>query len=262
MNIHTFTQRKTQQNKISMITCYDYWSASIIAQSDIDCILVGDSSAMIMHGHTSTVPIDTETLALHVAAVAKGAPKKFIIGDLPFCAYRKSLSDTVTNAQKLMQAGAQAIKLEGAEGNFETITHLVQSGIPVMGHLGLTPQSINTLGGFKVQGKKDDQAQRILQQAQQLSESGCFALVLECVPAELANKITQQIPIATIGIGAGPHTDGQVLVLQDMLGFNPNFKAKLVKHYLNGHELMLNALNTYHHEVTQSMFPKIEEHCY
>lgn len=262
MNIHTFTQRKLQKQKISMITCYDFWSASIIARSNLDCILVGDSGAMIMHGHSSTVPADIHSIATQVRAVVKGAPKKFVIGDMPFCSYRKSLSDTIENAQLLMQAGAQAIKLEGAIGNYETITHLVESGIPVMGHLGLTPQAIHTLGGFKVQGIEVDQAKIILQQAQQLADSGCFAIVLECIPASLAKKITDNTSVATIGIGAGPHTDGQVLVLQDMLGFNPSFKAKFVKQYLNGYELMLNALNDYHHEVAELSFPDIKEHCY
>ncbi len=262
MNINTFLQRKSEQQKISMITCYDFTSASIIADSDIDCVLVGDSAAMVMHGFESTVPADTDLIATHVRAVARGALNKFIIGDMPFCSYRKSLENTVENAQRLMQAGANAIKLEGAAGNLEAIMHLVNSGIPVMGHLGLTPQSINTLGGFKVQGKNKTQAKLILAEALALQDAGCFALVLECVPADLAKIITEKLAIPTIGIGAGPYTDGQVLVFHDMLGFNPNFNPKFVKQYLNGYELIKKAVNAYHAEVMEQSFPLIEEHCY
>lgn len=261
MNIPDFQKMKKTNKKISMITCYDYWSAKIVAQSDIDCILVGDSLAMIMHGHDTTIPATIELMALHVRAVAKGIKNKLIIGDMPFLSYRKGLVESMKAIEQLMQAGAHAIKLEGAAGNLELIQHAVESGIPVIGHLGLTPQAVHQLGGMHVQGREEKAAQTIQNQALQLQDAGCFAVVLECVPTNVAKQITENLVIPTIGIGAGPFTDGQVLVLQDMLGMDPTFKPKFLKTYFDGHTIIKAALDQFNHDVKEIHFP-CKEHCY
>ena len=258
MKIHDFKKMKENNVKITMATCYDYWSARIIAASDIDAVLVGDSAAMVMHGFKDTLPATVELMAVHISAVARGIGDKFVVGDMPFCSYRKDLSNNMDAVQKIMQAGAHAIKLEGAVGNEDLIKHIVASGIPVMGHIGLTPQSINQLGGFKVQGKTPEAEKSLLQQAQSLENAGCFSVVLECVPTELAKNITEKISIPTIGIGGGSHTSGQILVLQDLLGFNDDFKPKFVKRFLDGSILIKNALNTYSAEVKEQKFPDQE----
>ncbi len=254
-----FGKFKKQQKKISVVTCYDNWSARIINQSAIDAVLVGDSAAMVMHGHADTLPIDIHTMALHVAAVVRGAPDKFVIADMPFLSFRKSLDSNVANAEVLMKAGANALKIEGAKGNLELIQHLVESGVPVMGHLGLTPQSVNTLGGFKVQGRENSQAEALAQAAKALQNAGCFSIVFECVPSALARKISEELEIPTIGIGAGLDTDGQVLVLQDMLGLNGGFKPKFLRKFLDGQKLILEALGEYHESVVNKSFPSVEE---
>lgn len=259
MNIIDFQKKKQLSQKISMITCYDYAFAKIIANTDIDCILVGDSAAMVVHGYPTTIHASIEMMEMHTAAVAKGAPNKLIIGDLPFLSYRKSLSENIFACEKLMKAGAHALKLEGADGNLELIHHLVQSGIPIMGHLGLTPQSIHQLGGFKVQGKTEVASQKIFEQAIALEKAGCFGLVLECVPSMLAQKISKSLEIPTIGIGAGKETDGQVLVLHDMLGIQQGFKPKFLRTYLDGAELFKNAINEFHEDIQKQEFPSDQE---
>lgn len=259
MNVLDFKKFKTEKRKISMVTAYDYWSARIVNQSQVDCVLVGDSLAMVMHGNPSTIQASTDLMALHTKAVSLGASDKFVIADMPFLSFRKGLVDTMNNVEKLMQAGAGAIKLEGVVGHSDVVRHIVDSGVPVMGHLGLTPQSVHQFGGMKVQGKDSEQAQDILKQAQTLEEAGCFSLVLECIPAPLAERITEKLSIPTIGIGAGVHVDGQVLVLQDLLGMNENFRPKFLKSYLNGHELLKNALNTFDSEVKELKFPTEKE---
>ncbi len=255
MNIFDFAKKKASGDKITMLTCYDYTSALLVNKTNVDCLLVGDSLAMTMHGFPSTVQATVELMAYHTAAVVRGAKDKFIVGDLPFMSYRKSLSDNVNAVMSIMQAGAHAVKLEGASGNTGFIQHLADSGVPVMGHIGLTPQFVNILGGYHVQGKTDDSAKRLLEEAYALQEAGCFALVLECVPTELAATITKELKIATIGIGAGPQTDGQVLVFQDLLGLNTEFKPKFVKQYLNGAELVVDAIDKYNAEVKKGVFP-------
>lgn len=260
MNILDFQSMKQTRKKISVVTCYDYWSAKIIAQSDINCALVGDSLAMVMHGHPTTIPATLEIMVLHTQAVARGLLKKPIITDMPFLAHRKGLKPAMHAVEKLIQAGAHAIKLEGAQNNLKIIKHIVNSGIPVMGHLGMTPQSIHQLGGYKVQGK-NGAGETLLRDAAQLQEAGCFSIVLECIPTQLAQNITQQLTIPTIGIGAGPHVDGQVLVFQDLLGLNPDFNAKFLKQFLNGNQVIQTALNHFHTEVTQQIYPA-QEHCY
>jgi 3-methyl-2-oxobutanoate hydroxymethyltransferase len=261
MNIFDFIKKKNCGDKISMITCYDYTSACILSQTTVDCLLVGDSVAMTMHGFKDTLSATLDMMCFHTAAVGRGAGNKFIVSDLPFLSYRKSLSQNISAAQMLMQAGAHAIKLEGATGNLKLIKHLVESGIPVMGHLGLTPQFIHTLGGYKVQGKTQEAAARLKEDAILLQEAGCFSLVLECIPTQLAKEITESLSIPTIGIGAGPLTDGQVLVFQDLLGLNINFKPKFVKAFVNGFDHIKDGVDTFVNSINLGEFPQ-NEHCY
>lgn len=195
---------------------------------------------------------------MHTAAVARGAQNKFIVADLPFMSYRKSLDVAIDNVVRLMQSGAHAVKLEGAAGNLELIKHLVESGVPVMGHIGLTPQSVYALGGFKLQGKSKESADHLCEQAMQLQAAGCFSIVLECMPASLAKKITDAALVPTIGIGAGNDTDGQVLVYQDMLGLNQQFKPRFVKHFHGGFAETRKAINQYVTEVNKREFPAYE----
>jgi 3-methyl-2-oxobutanoate hydroxymethyltransferase len=259
LNSLTFLDKKKNKEKISMITCYDFSFAQIINGTDIDCILVGDSASMLMHGLPNTVHADTAMMQAHVASVSRGAPNKFIIGDLPFLSYRKSLTTNMNNVEMLMKAGSEALKLEGAIGNLKLISHLIHSGVPVMGHLGLTPQSVHTLGGHKVQGKEKEAQNAIVDHAKKLEDAGCFSLVLECVPSALAEKIAAQLRIPVIGIGAGSGVDGQVLVLQDLLGFNDGFKPKFLKKYFNANQVFKTVFNDYHKEVVSRTFPSAKE---
>lgn len=240
-----------------MITAYDYTMASLAAESAVECVLVGDSLAMVMHGHGSTIAATVDLMALHTAAVARAVKGKLVIGDMPFLSVRKGLAPAMEAVEKIVRAGAQAVKIEGLEGHEELVSHIVKSDIPVMGHLGLTPQSINKFGGYKAQGKDQASADRLAAQAQELERLGCFALVLECVPEKLAQRITGLLKIPVIGIGAGPFTDGQVLVMQDMLGLYgepPSF----VKKYLDGRRLVVDALNNFDGEVKNSVFPEMK----
>ncbi len=258
-NINQLFAKQQAGEKLAMLTCYDYSSAKIINQSAVEMILVGDSAAMVMHGEQSTLPIDYQTMAQHVRAVAKGAPDKFIIGDMPFLSYRKSLDENMNAVEALMKAGAHAIKLEGVNGNETLIKHIVDSGIPVMGHIGLTPQSVNQFGGFKVQGKSADDQDRIIKEAKTLESLGCFSVVLECVPDELTRELVKHTDMITIGIGAGAAVDGQVLVFQDMLGYSSAFSPKFLRRYLNTEELFLNAFNAYAEDVKKQEFPDESE---
>jgi 3-methyl-2-oxobutanoate hydroxymethyltransferase len=250
-----FEKMKKDGLPISVITCYDYWSAKIINQSNIDMILVGDSLAMVMHGHKNTIPATVDLMVTHTESVLRGATDKFIVTDLPFLSYRKGMSQAIDVVHRVMEAGAHAVKLEGAAGNLELIAHLVESGIPVMGHVGLVPQSVHRLGGFKTQGITDENAEYILESAISLEKAGCFSIVLECIPATLGQTITNKLKIPTIGIGAGPHVSGQVLVLHDLLGLNDEFKPKFAKQYLNGLDLIKCALNDFDDEVKKGAFP-------
>lgn len=254
-----FIQMKKEKQKISMVTCYDHWTAKIINKSHVDSILVGDSLAMVMHGFPSTLQATVEMMALHTSAVVRGAPEKFVISDMPFLSYRKDLNGAMLAVEKLMQTGAHAVKLEGVDGHQEIIKHIVQSGVPVMGHLGLTPQSVHQLGGFRVQGRDSEAAKSLVRQAVELQGLGCFSLVLECVPAQLAQEVTETLTIPTIGIGAGPKTDGQVLVLQDLLGGQDDFHPKFLRTYLDSSSLIEGALNSYDNEVKKSLFPGEKE---
>jgi 3-methyl-2-oxobutanoate hydroxymethyltransferase len=261
MNVQDFIAKKRRGERISMVTCYDAWSARLIAGTAIDCVLVGDSLAMVVHGHDTTLPADSAMMAAHTAAVRRGAPEAFIIGDMPFLSYRGGIERAVANAGLLMQAGANAVKLEGAAGNLETVRYLVESGIPVMGHLGLTPQSVHQLGGFRVQGRGDEAAARLRGEALQLQEAGCFSIVLEAMPAPVANDVSEALAVPTIGIGAGPGTDGQVLVLHDLLGFNTEFRPKFVRTWMDGAGQVRAALDGFHQAVVDGSFPA-EKECY
>ncbi|MFZ3231235.1 MAG: 3-methyl-2-oxobutanoate hydroxymethyltransferase [Pseudobdellovibrio sp.] len=252
-----FKKKKLAKEKITMVTCYDFAFAKIIAKTDVDCILVGDSLAQVVHGHSTTLKATSRLMALHTAAVVRGIGSKFVVADMPFLSTRKGLRYAMDCIDMIMKSGAHAIKIEGADGHLELIRHIVESGIPVMGHLGLTPQSIHQLGGPKVQGKKSEHAHKILEDAVALEKAGCFSIVLECIPATLAKEISEKLEIPTIGIGAGASTDGQVLVLQDMLGMNTEFSPKFLKKYLAGADLITTALNTYVTEVKENTFPSV-----
>ena len=255
MKITDFYSYKKPGRKISMITAYDTTLAALAAESDVDCVLVGDSLAMVMHGHASTIAATVDLMALHTEAVARAVKGKLVIADMPFLSARKGLRPAMEAVEKLARAGAQAVKIEGLEGHEEIISHIIKSDMPVMGHLGLTPQSINKFGGYKAQGRDQASAERLVSQAQELERLGCFALVLECVPERLAERISGLLRIPVICIGAGPCTDGQVLVMQDMLGLYgepPSF----VKKYLDGRRLVVEALNKFDGEVKNSVFPE------
>jgi 3-methyl-2-oxobutanoate hydroxymethyltransferase len=254
-----FARLKQEGRKISIVTAYDAWSARLVARSQVDAILVGDSAAMVMHGHKTTVAATLQMMAFHTSAVASACGDKFLIADMPFLSFRKGIAAGMEAVGALMRSGAHAVKIEGVEGHEGVIQRIIGSGVPVMGHLGLTPQSVNQFGGFKVQGKGCAQAERILRQAHALEELGCFSVVLECIPAALAARITSEMRIPTIGIGAGGGTDGQVLVLQDLWGVDPAHAPRFVRRYLDGEGLLTTALNQYDADVKNADFPRSEE---
>ena len=259
MNVHGFSAAKRDGRKLTLTTCYDWWSARILEASPVDAILVGDSAAMIMHGHTTTIPATPDIMALHIAAVARGAPGKFVIGDFPFPWHRKGISAAMDVVDVFLTAGAQAVKLEGIEGHAEVVRHIARSGVPVMGHVGLTPQSVNAFGGYRVQGREGGAAKRLVEEARQLEEAGCFSLVVEGVPSEAARAITNAVSIPTIGIGAGPHVDGQVLVLHDLAGLQREVKPKFVRRFADGYAVILDAVTEFDRAVKDGSFPSPEE---
>ena len=254
-----FAAAKAAGRKISMVTCYDSSLARVLEASQVDCILVGDSAAMVMHGHADTLGATVELMALHTAAVRRGAPTRFLIGDMPFLSFRKGVPVALDAVAALMRAGAQAVKVEGVAGHEDVITAVTGSGVPVMGHLGLTPQSVNALAGFRVQGRSEDDAARILREAKLLEELGCFSLVLECVPSALASRITRSLSIPTIGIGAGIDCDGQVLVLQDLLGLSNGHRPKFLRTYLDGFGEVRDAVDRFDADVKKGAFPTAAE---
>jgi 3-methyl-2-oxobutanoate hydroxymethyltransferase len=254
-----FLRAKIEGRKLSMVTCYDFTFARLLSKSVIDGILVGDSAAMVMHGHASTLSASVELIRLHTEAVVRGAVGKFVVADMPFLSFRKGLAAALDSAHVFMTAGAHAVKLEGVDGHEDVIQRMVQSGIPVMGHLGLQPQCIRAYGGFRVQGRSDDSARDIIRHATALEELGAFAIVLECVPAHLAQEITQALRIPTIGIGAGAGCDGQILVLQDLLGMNMDFRPKFARPFLDGARSVLDAVAHFDEAVKAGTFPATEE---
>lgn len=260
--IITFKQSKQQGKKISMLTAYDYSTAKLMDEAGINAILVGDSLGNVVLGYEDTLSVTMEDMIHHGAAVARGAKNAMVVVDMPFMSYQASVYDAVVNAGRLMKEGrASAVKLEGGKEVCPQVKAVTEAGIPVMGHLGLTPQSINALGGHRVQGKTQQAAQKLLDDARALQEAGAFAVVLECVPEKLADKVTKELEIPTIGIGAGSGCDGQVLVYQDMLGMFSDFTPKFVKTFANVGQVMKEAFKSYIDEMQQGSFPS-QEHCY
>ncbi len=257
---HTFQEKKTGGEPITMLTAYDYPTALAMDQAGIDSILVGDSLGMVVLGYENTLPVTMDDMLHHCKAVARGAKSALLIGDMPFMSYQISTQESVRNAGRFLQeAGMDAVKLEGGKERLDAIRLIVSAGIPVMGHLGLTPQSVHQLGGFRAQGKLASAAKQILDDAHLLQEAGCFSLVLESVPAKLAEYISRQLDIPTIGIGAGVGCDGQVLVTHDMLGLFERFTPRFVKKYAALHSEMNKAFATYVADVKNRAFPA-EEH--
>jgi 3-methyl-2-oxobutanoate hydroxymethyltransferase len=250
-----FAAAKAAGAKIVMVTSYDAWSARLLADSPVDCLLVGDSAMMVVHGERDTLGATPEIMALHTRAVARGAPGKFIVADMPFLAARRGEVPALDCAALLVRSGAHAVKIEGATGHVHVIRHLVESGIPVMGHLGLTPQWVRGLGGFRVQARDAEAAGRLLEDALTLERAGVFALVLECIPSALAREVTTALRIPTIGIGAGAGCDGQVLVLHDMLGLNPDFKPRFSRRFADGAALVRSGAVRFAEAVRAGDFP-------
>ena len=241
---------------LSMLTAYDYHTACTIDKAGIDMILVGDSLGNVMLGYENTLAVTVEDMIHHGKAVCRGAKNTFVVVDMPFMSYQTSVSDAVRNAGRIMkETNCQAVKLEGGAVYADRIKAIVEAGIPVVAHIGLTPQSVNMLGGYKVQGKTVEAAQHLIDDAKAVAEAGAFAITLECVPAALAKKVTESVPALTIGIGAGNGCDGQVLVYQDMLGYTDGFTPKFVKKYANLHEVMLEAFKQYKAECENRTFP-------
>lgn len=247
---------KKKPQKFTMITAYDVLIASVIDKTPVEIILVGDSMGMVVYGYDSTVPVTMEQIIQHTRAVVKGAPNTMVVGDMPFGSYNVSVEDAVRNANRIMkEGGAEAVKLEGGKNVVPVVEALVNGGIPVMGHVGLTPQTAGQLGGFKVQGKDAETAKQMIQDAKALEKAGAFAIVVECVPAQLSRIMTEEISIPIMGIGAGPHCDAQVLVTQDMLGMFDRFVPKMVKQYAKLNGQMVSALEQFYQEVQDNVFP-------
>ena len=257
--VSSFQEAKKAGDKISMLTAYDYSTAKLLDDAGIDCLLVGDSLGMVMLGYEDTLQVTMDDMIHHSRAVARGVKRAMVVGDMPFLSYHISTEESVRNAGRLIQEGkVHAVKLEGGRDVIDKVSAIVKAQIPVMGHLGLTPQSVNMFGGFKVQGKSEEQARKIIEDALLLQEAGVFAIVLECVPEKLAKLITEKLQIPTIGIGAGKFCDGQVLVIQDMLGMYSDFKPKFVKQYAGLSHDIKDAVKTYAMEVKGSQFPGTE----
>ncbi len=257
--VTTLQKQKINGDKITMLTCYDYSTAKLIEQAGIETVLVGDSLGQVVLGYPDTISVTMEDMIHHTAAVSRGLESTFLIADLPFMSYQTSDYDALVNAGRLMKEGhANAVKLEGGVKRRSTIEKIVSAGIPVCAHIGLTPQSVNALGGFKIAGKSEEAAKNLLEDAKAVEEAGAFMVVLECVPAALAKKITESISIPTIGIGSGADCDGQVLVYQDMLGMFTDFVPKFVKHFSNVGQVMTEAFEQYRNQVKAKQFPAAE----
>jgi 3-methyl-2-oxobutanoate hydroxymethyltransferase len=262
VNVNQIKEMKQKGEKIAMLTAYDYSTAKIVDEAGIPLILVGDSLGMVILGYESTIPVTMEDMLHHTQAVVRGAKKSLVVGDMPFMTYHISLEDALRNAARFIQeAGAQAVKLEGGVTVAEKVKRIVECGIPVMGHIGLTPQSINALGGYKIQGKTAEAAKRLLNDAFALEQAGAFAVVLETIPASLAALITEKLIIPTIGIGAGPGCDGQVQVINDLLGSFSDFVPKHAKQYTRLADIIKNAVHEYQTEVQSGAFPT-EKHSF
>ena len=259
---NSFKQRKERGQKIGMLTAYDYSTAKLLDEAGVDVLLVGDSLGMVVQGNENTLPVTVDEMIYHAKAVKRAAKNAFVLVDMPFLSYHVSIEEAVRNAGRIIkETGGDAVKIEGGDNVIDAISAIINAQIPVVGHLGLTPQSVNVLGGFKVQGKSSEQAQSIIDQAKRLEQTGACAIVLECVPLELARTITEILTIPTIGIGAGKHCDGQVLVINDMLGMSGNFSPKFVKCFSDVGETIKSAAKDYIREINDGSFPT-EQHSF
>lgn len=256
VTIHTLQKMKARGDKIVMLTAYDATFARLLDESEVDILLVGDSLGMVIQGQENTLPVTLDEVIYHCRAVARGARRAQIVGDMPFMTFQASMDAALANAGRLLkEGGCHAVKIEGGARNAELVSRLVGCGIPVMGHIGLTPQSFHQMGGFKVQGREDDGTERLMADALALQQAGAYSLVLEGIPGEIAQRISAALDIPTIGIGAGPHCDGQVLVIYDMLGMDDSFKPKFVRRYENLSERIREATRTYAADVREGGFP-------
>jgi 3-methyl-2-oxobutanoate hydroxymethyltransferase len=257
---HQLLNMKERGEKISMLTAYDYSMATILDAAGIDVLLVGDSASNVMAGHETTLPITLDQMIYHACSVIRGVNRAFVVVDMPFGSYQGNSSEALRSAIRIMkESGAHGVKLEGGAEIKESITRILSAGVPVMGHLGLTPQSIYKFGTYTVRAKEDAEAQKLIEDAQLLQELGCFAIVLEKIPSSLAKKVAESLSIPIIGIGAGPHVDGQVLVVHDMLGINKEFKPRFLRRYADLHAIMTDAVQNYVQDVKNRDFPSEKE---
>jgi len=257
---HTLQELKSRGEKFSMLTAYDYSMARMVDAAGVDVILVGDSASNVMAGHETTLPITLDQMIYHAASVIRGTHRALVVVDLPFGSYQGNSKEALTSAIRVMkETGAHAIKLEGGEEVVESVKRILSAGVPVMGHLGLTPQSIYKFGTYVVRAREEEEARKLVHDAHLLQEAGCFAIVLEKVPAALAERVAKEIHIPIIGIGAGGGVDGQVLVLHDMLGINTEFKPRFLRKYLNLHEQITGAIGQYVADVKSGDFPNASE---
>jgi 3-methyl-2-oxobutanoate hydroxymethyltransferase len=256
VTVRTLAKMKAEGKKIVFLTAYDWTLARYVAAAGVDGVLVGDSLGQVFAGHPTTLPVTLDDMIYHARAVRRGAPEALLVVDLPFLTFQISAEETLRNAGRVLQeTNAQAVKLEGGERVASTVARLVEAGIPVMGHLGLTPQSVHAFGGYRLQGADPTAAERLLADAEALAEAGCFAVVLEKIPSDLAVEVTRRIPVPTIGIGAGAGTDGQVLVTPDLLGLTPDFRPKFVRRYAELGAAMAEALEHFVADVRAGEFP-------
>ncbi len=262
VTVNDFWKKKVEGKKITMLTAYDYPFARIVDEAGVDAILVGDSLAMVVQGLENTLPVSMDEMLYHTKMVSRAVQRAMVIGDMPFMSYQASVEDAVRNAGRfLKEAGAEAVKIEGGAEVVEKVYAMVRSDIPVMAHIGLTPQAIHRMGGYKVQGRTEEARRRLLEDAKALQDAGAFCIILEAIPLDLARQITESLNIPTIGIGAGPHCDGQVLVLHDLLGLFERFVPKFVKRYADLKQDAIRAIGEFKREVEEGVFPS-EEHSF
>ncbi|HEX2853275.1 MAG TPA: 3-methyl-2-oxobutanoate hydroxymethyltransferase [Opitutaceae bacterium] len=257
--VRDFAAAKADRRQLVMVTAYDTWSARLLADAPVDCLLVGDSAMMVMHGERDTLGATMDLMTMHTRAVVRGAPEKFIVTDMPFLSVRKGAAHALDCATQLLGAGAHAVKVEGLKGHSYVVRHLVESGIPVMGHLGLLPQSVHTVGGYHVQARDAQAAAQLRKDAVAFEKAGAFAVVLECIPQKLAGDVSKKLRIPTIGIGAGAGCDGQVLVLHDLLGLNPAFKPRFVRRFADGAAVVQTGVAKFAAAVRAGKFPTAKE---
>lgn len=261
VTVTTLQKMREAQDRVTMLSCYDASFAALLDACGVDMLLVGDSLGMVVQGHDSTLPVSMDDSVYHTRCVARGAKRAMVVGDLPFASYQVSPQQAYENAARLMAAGAHMVKLEGGAVMADTVEFIVSRGIPMCGHIGLTPQSVHQLGGFRVQGKTDDAARRLIEEAKLLEQAGAAALVVECVPTQVGKELTAALRIPTIGIGGGPHCSGQILILHDMLDVYPGKKARFVKNFMAGAGSIQQAVQAYVAEVKAGTFPG-PEHCF